>query len=124
MKARVRMFRRGKVFWCQDNVTAKQETLGTRDRETALRLLHARNEAGRQTAINLQIARAYLAASDPEIATRKWQLVMEESILANSMPPRDRPLVCRQEESICFLQPETILDHEASSLQRMAMAPW
>ncbi len=59
MKARFRMFRRGKVFWCQDNGTGKQETLGTKDREAALRVLHAKNEAARQTAINLQIARAY-----------------------------------------------------------------
>ena len=59
MKARFRMFRRGKVFWCQDNGTGKQETLGTKDREAALRVLHAKNEAERQTAINLQIARAY-----------------------------------------------------------------
>lgn len=42
MKAKFRMFRRGNVFWCQDNVTGKQETLRTKDRETALRLLHAR----------------------------------------------------------------------------------
>lgn len=78
MKAKFRMFRRGNVFWCQDNVTAKQETLRTKDRETAQRLLHARNEAQRQTAINLQIARAYLAATDPHIATRNWQFVMDE----------------------------------------------
>ena len=72
------MFRRGKVFWCQDNGTGKQETLGTKDREAALRVLHAKNEAERQTAINLQIARAYLAAADPEIATRNWQFVTDQ----------------------------------------------
>lgn len=78
MKARFRMFRRGNVFWCQDNISRKQETLRTKDRETALRVLHAKNEAERQTGINLQIARAYLAATDPAIATRSWQFVMEE----------------------------------------------
>ena len=65
------------MFWCQDNGTGKQETLGTKDRETAVRVLHAKNEAERQTAINLQIARAYLAAADPEIATRNWQLIVK-----------------------------------------------
>ena len=30
--------------------------------------------------MNLQIARAYLAASDPQIATRNWQFVMEEMV--------------------------------------------
>jgi integrase len=31
-------------------------------------------------AVNLQIARAYLAASDPQIAARNWQFVMEELV--------------------------------------------
>src|SRR2546425_4421797 len=78
MKVRFRMFRRGNVFWCQNNVTGKQESLATKDRSTALRLLHAKNEAGEQPAINLQIARAYLAATDPHITTRNWQFVMDE----------------------------------------------
>ena len=30
--------------------------------------------------MNLQIARAYLAASDPQIATRNWQFVMDEMV--------------------------------------------
>jgi hypothetical protein len=72
------MFRRGEVFWCQDNKTGKQETLRTKDRQIAERLLHARNEAHQQPIINLQIARAYLQASDPAAATRTWQVVMDE----------------------------------------------
>ena len=47
------MFRRGKVFWCQDNGTGKQETLGTKDREAALRVLHAKNEAERHAVAEL-----------------------------------------------------------------------
>ena len=74
------MFRRGNVYWVQNNATGKQESLGTRDRSTALRLLNARNEAQRQPLINLQIARAYLSASDPDSAKRTWAMVMEEMI--------------------------------------------
>ena len=37
-------------------------------------------EAEQQPAVNLQIARAYLAASDPQIATRDWQFVMDELV--------------------------------------------
>jgi integrase len=40
--------------------------------------LHSRNEAQHQPAINLQIARAYLAVSDPEVAKRTWQDAMNE----------------------------------------------
>jgi integrase len=72
------MFRRGEVFWCQDNETRKQESLGTKDREIAERILNAKNEAHHQPIINLQIARAYLQVGDPAVATRTWRLVMEE----------------------------------------------
>jgi hypothetical protein len=43
-------------------------------------LFHSRKEAEQQPAVNLQIARAYLAASDPQITTRDWQFVMDELV--------------------------------------------
>src|SRR5262245_57604409 len=79
MKQRFRLFqRRGGVFYSVDNVTGKQTSLRTEDPREAQRLLNAKNEAERQPAINLQIARAYLLASDTGIATRTWHDVMEE----------------------------------------------
>src|SRR3954471_24685328 len=79
MKQRYRLFRRrGGVFYTSDTVTGKQQSLKTDKRDEALRLLHAKNEAERQPAINLQIARAYLMVSDPGVSARTWQQVMEE----------------------------------------------
>jgi integrase len=80
MKPKYRLFRRGQVFWCQDNYTGRQESLRTRDRTVAERLLHARNEAQQQPFINLPIARAYMLASDPQIGKRTWQEVMDEMV--------------------------------------------
>jgi hypothetical protein len=80
MRKQFRMFRRGNVFWCQNNLTGKQETLRTKDRTAAERLMHAKNEAHQQPVINLQIARAYLMVGDPEIGKRTWQFVMEEIV--------------------------------------------
>jgi len=77
-RRRYLLFLRGKTYYCEDLLTRKQQSLQTGDKEIALRLLHARNEAEQQPAVNLQIARAYLAASDPSIATRTWQFVMDE----------------------------------------------
>ena len=74
------MFRRGEVFWCQDNETGRQETLRTKERDVAERLLNAKNEAYQQPIINLHIARAYLLVGDPEIGKRTWQFVMEEIV--------------------------------------------
>jgi len=79
MKQRYRLFRRREgVFYTFDNLTGKQLSLKTHNEEEAFRLVNARNEAERQPAINLQIARAYLMASDSSAPTRTWQHVMDE----------------------------------------------
>ena len=80
MKSKYRLFRRGQMFWCQDNQTGQQQSLRTKDRTLAERFLHARNEAHQQPLINLQIARAYLLASDPQMGKRTWQAVMDELV--------------------------------------------
>jgi len=80
MNDRYRLFRnfaRGGSYYIQDNVTRKQESLRTKDKATAERLLNARNEAARQPAINRAIAHAYLRAADPKMITRTWQEVMK-----------------------------------------------
>ncbi len=82
MKQRFRLYRRkkGGRFYLHDGLTGKQESLHTFDREVARRLLHSKNEAEKQPAVNLQIARAYLAAADPAISSRTWSFVMEEIV--------------------------------------------
>ena len=84
MKQRFRLYRRshGKRFYVHDSVTGKQESLGTTDRKEAMRLLHAKNEAAHQPLINVQIARAYLAASDVQVSTRTWSAAMTEMLKA------------------------------------------
>lgn len=79
MQQKYRLYRRqnGKYYW-QENDSRKQGSLGTSDRHEAARLLHAKNEAHRQPTLNLSLARAYLAAHDPEMAARTWQAVMDE----------------------------------------------
>lgn len=72
MKQKFRLYRRKKGGWyyLHNELTGKQESLRTSDRMTATRLLHAKNEAAKQPAINLQIAKAYLAATDESFVTR------------------------------------------------------
>ena len=81
MKCKYRLFQRNNgIFFIQNNTTGRQESLRTRDKEAARRIFNAKNEAHQQPAINLQIARAYLMASDPLIVKRTWQHVMDELI--------------------------------------------
>src|SRR5262245_60350681 len=95
MKQRYRLYRRGtnRRYYVQDNVTGKQESLGTSDRVEALRLCNAKNEAAYQPGINFQMARAYLVASDPAVGKRTWQMVMDAMVKAkagSTRPTRER----------------------------------
>ncbi|HWD91714.1 MAG TPA: tyrosine-type recombinase/integrase [Verrucomicrobiae bacterium] len=78
MKARFTLFRRAGIYYSQDTVNGKQQSLRTKDESEALTLLHSKNEAHRQSGLNLQIARTYLTATDPEIAKRTWLIAMQE----------------------------------------------
>src|SRR6266436_3390534 len=70
--------RRNGVFYCQENGSQKQGTLRITDRREAERLLNAMNQSHREPTLNLNLARAYLAAHDPKMAQRTWQAVMDE----------------------------------------------
>jgi integrase len=79
VQLKYRLYRRHNgVFYWQDNSSKKQGTLRTSDRREAERLLNAMNESHREPTLNLNLARAYLAAHDPRMAQRTWQAVMDE----------------------------------------------
>jgi len=81
MKQRYRLWQRqGKVFYAFDRQTGKQISLVTQDKEEARRLLNAKNEAESNPLLNRQIARAYLAASDPAMLKRTWRTTLEALI--------------------------------------------
>ena len=78
MKTKYTLFRRSGIYYSQDSATGQQKSLRTRDETEALQLINARNEAHRQPVLNLQLARAYLTASDPAFVERTWQTVMDQ----------------------------------------------
>ena len=53
MKHQFNLFQRAGIFYCEDTRTGKQTSLRTRDRADAERLLHVKNEAVHQPAMNL-----------------------------------------------------------------------
>ena len=79
MKERYRLFlRRKSVYYAFDNTTKTFQSLKTKDEAEAERLLVALNEAGKQPAMNLSLARVYLKHSDPMVSQRTWQHVLDE----------------------------------------------
>jgi integrase len=81
MKLRYRLFRRNNgMYFCEDRETRQQQSLRTKNKTEAVRLLNAKNEAEENPLLNRQIARAYLAAVDPEIVKRSWRYTLDELI--------------------------------------------
>lgn len=82
--------RRKSVYYAFDNTTKTFESLKTKDKAEAARLLLALNEAGKQPAMNLGLARVYLKHSDPMVSQRIWPHIMVEIIKLKSGPTQDR----------------------------------
>lgn len=110
MKQRFLLYLRGETYYCEDTLTRKQASLKTKDKAVALRLLHVRNEAEQQPAINLQIARAYLAATDSQIATRTWQFVMDETAKTKKGPTHERWTRAMKDKAFDSIRPLPILE--------------
>jgi hypothetical protein len=83
MENRYRLYRRSQaIYYIEDVVTKRQESLRTRDRNKAVALLVARNQAIAQPALNVTMAKAYLSGRSPELSTRTWIDVFEEMTTA------------------------------------------
>ena len=79
MKQRFRLYRRnGGIYYIHDDETGKQESLHTRERAEASALFAAKTQSHRQAHLNLRLARTYLAATDPMVSKRTWQVPMDE----------------------------------------------
>jgi hypothetical protein len=91
VQLKYRLFRRSNgIFYWQENESSKQATLRTSDRREAERLLNAMNESHREPTLNLNLARAYLAAHDPNMAKRTWQAVMDEMATHGILTTQER----------------------------------
>lgn len=122
MKNQYRLFQRNnRIYFIQNNVTGKQESLKTRDKAVAVRLFNARNEAHQQPAINIQIAKAYLAAADASFVKRTWTEVMAEFVKTKSKSNRtrsERAVLDKSYDSIRDLQLiETRAEHFLTVLE-------
>jgi len=78
------------VFYLKNKITGIQTSLKTDDKREAQRILQAHNETENQPCLNLSLARVYLNAADPKLATRTWQEVMEHIVARRKDETRHR----------------------------------
>jgi integrase len=110
VKSRFRLFQRqGGVFYWQDNETKQQGSLGTKDKRSALKLLHAKNESFEQPTLNLALAKAYASAHDPKMATRTWRDVMAEMTSHGKASTQERCGRAMSSKSLDFIRDKALI---------------
>jgi integrase len=114
MKQRYRLFlRRKSVYYAFDNTTKTFESLKTKDKAQATRLLVALNEAGKQPAMNLSLARVYLRHSDPMVGERTWQHVLEEIIKLKSGATQYRWRTAAKDKAFDLIRSRLLIETQA-----------
>src|SRR5688572_3553722 len=114
MKERYRVFRRGwGTYYCEDLLTKKQESLHTRVRNEANRLVAAKNETEEHPAFSLHLARVYWKAGDPAAAHRTWQYVMDEILKLQKGNTRARWLTAVKDHALDSIRNFVVLETQA-----------
>ena len=120
MKNRYRAFRRGwGTYYCEDTQSGQQETLGTKDKQEAMRLVHAKNEGQQHPGFSLQLARVYWKAGDPSGATRTWAQVMAEAVKTKAADTRRRWEVAIKDKAFAPLLDRVVLETSAEEFLRV-----
>ncbi len=114
MKTRFILFKRAGVFYSEDTTTGKQHSLRTKDEAEALTILHSKNEAHRQPILNLQIARTYLTATDPEVARRTWQTAMDELTKTKTENTYHRHVTAMKDKAFDVIRNVPILETQSA----------
>lgn len=119
MTPRYTLFRRGNIFYAQDSESGQQTSLRTKEKSEALTLLHAKNEAFRQPMLNLQMARTYLSASDPEVSHRNWTAVMDEMGKTKTGVTLHRHITAMKDAAFDSIREKPILETQAMHFTRV-----
>ncbi|HAB17807.1 MAG TPA: hypothetical protein DCE44_15305, partial [Verrucomicrobiales bacterium] len=84
--------------------------------DAADQIVLAKNQALRQPALNLQIARAYLAGSDSGVATRTWAMALDAIIQTKQGSTRERWERAAKDKALAPLLPKIIMETRAEEV--------
>lgn len=124
MKNRFRLIRRGErnQFYCVDSETGQRHSLKTSDRDAAEQIVLAKNQALRQPALNLQIAKAYLAGTDNGVSTRTWLNAIESLTSTKHDANKERWQRVVKDPAMAALLPQIIIETKGEALLRAMQA--
>lgn len=76
MQPKFRLYRRSNrstgTYYAQNTATGSRESLGTKDRGEARKLLQAKNDSHAQPILSRELAKVYLQSQDPRFGERTW----------------------------------------------------
>jgi len=119
MKTRYRLIRRGLrggAFYCVDCTTGRRVSLGKLSQEEAEQIVQAKNQAQRQPALNLQIAKAYLAGTDNGITSRTWNDAITALTASKHGSNQVRWKTAARDKALSLLLPRIIIETNADCL--------
>jgi len=120
MKKRYRLFlRRQSVYYAFDTLTRRFESLKTKEKPEAARLVTALNEACAQPAMNLSLARVYLKHSDPMVAQRTWQHTLEEIVKTKQGATQQRWQTAIKDKALDSLRGVRLIETQAEHFLRV-----
>ena len=102
------------MWYAFDNATGNSVSLKTHVKAEAVQKVNAMNETERQPGISLGLARVYLNATDPKLATRTWQDVMDDIVVKKKDETKhrwetaikDKNFDCIRNLVVCETRPE------------------
>ena len=107
---------RGGTFYCFDKSTGKRTSLDTTDEDEAAQIVAAKNQAIRQPALNLQIARAYLSGTDSGVNTRTWQNALYTLVASKHGPNLERWQRAIHDKAIDLIRNRPIVETKGEML--------
>ncbi|HSY10038.1 MAG TPA: hypothetical protein VK840_03905, partial [Candidatus Dormibacteraeota bacterium] len=90
MKQQVYLYRRRGIYYLQDTKTGKQQSLDTKDRNTASRLLEIKRQTVADPGFNQFLLKTCLSTQDPQLSKRTWLTVMDQMQTHGKESSRDR----------------------------------
>jgi integrase len=113
---------RGGTYYCIDTRTRRRTSLHTADYESAFQIVNAKNQAEIQPALNLQLAKAYLAGIDSGITTRTWADAMTALMDMKQPANRQRWERAAKDKAYAPLLPKVITETNGEVLLKVLKA--
>jgi integrase len=116
MAAKYWLFKRNETYYVEDTTTRKQWSLKTKNKAKAEQIIATMNAPAQNAAMNLTLAKVYLRNSDPAVASRTWQTVLDEIIAARQGNTKIRWETASKDQAYDSIRNKPLIETQAEHL--------